>query len=98
MAKEMIVIIVNASIEEEMMESLKAAGMEYFTKIPCVHGSGEYSEPRLNSHVWPGTNTLFMICAEAGSAAPLLEAVSQMKERHRKEGVHAFVIPITQTI
>ncbi len=98
MAKEMIVVIFNSSIEEEMMESLRAAGMECFTKIPGVHGSGEYSEPRLDSHVWPGTNALLMIEAEEGARGPLLEAVRKMKERHRKEGVHAFVIPVTEII
>lgn len=98
MAKEMIVIIVNSSIEEEVMESLKAAGMECFTKIPGVHGAGEYSEPRLDSHVWPGTNTMLLIAAEPAARGPLLEAVREMKERHRKEGVRAFVIPVHETI
>jgi len=98
MAKEMIVVIVNSSIENEMVESLKAAGMECFTKIPGVHGAGEYSEPRLDSHVWPGTNTMLLIVTDEGAKGPLLEAVRQMKERHRKEGVRAFVIPVHETI
>jgi nitrogen regulatory protein PII len=98
MAKEMIMIIFNSSIEEEVVESLKAAGMEHFTRIPGVHGSGEYSEPRLDSHVWPGTNIMLMICVDQGGKRPLIEAVRQLKERHRKEGVRAFVIPVSETI
>ena len=98
MVKEMIMVIFNSSIEEEMVEALKVAGMECFTKIPGVHGSGEESEPRLDSHVWPGTNTMLMICADERSKGPLLDAVRQLEERHRKEGVRAFVIPVSETI
>ena len=98
MDKEMIVVIFNSSIEEEMMEALKAAGMKYHTKVPGVHGAGECSEPRLDSHVWPGTNTMLLIAVREGSKAPMLGAVREMKERHREEGVHAFVVPITETI
>jgi len=98
MAKEMVMVIFNSSIEEEMVEALKAAGMECFTKIPGVHGSGEESEPRLDSHVWPGTNTMLMICADETSKGPLLDAVRQLEERHRTEGVRAFVIPVSESI
>ncbi len=98
MTKEMLMVIFNASIEEEMMEALKAAGMECFTKIPGVHGSGEESEPRLGSHVWPGTNTLLMICVDEASKRSLLDAVRQLEERHRTEGVRAFLIPVNETI
>ena len=98
MQKEMIMVIFNSSIEEEMMESLKAAGMECFTKLPGVQGAGQYSEPRLDSHVWPGTNTLMMICAEPELKPRVLEAVRKMKEAHQEEGVWAFVIPVNETI
>jgi nitrogen regulatory protein PII len=98
MAKEMIMVIFNSSIEEEMVEALKGAGMECFTKIPGVHGSGEESEPRLDSHVWPGTNTMLMICADETNKGPLLGAVRHLEERHRTEGVRAFVIPVSEII
>jgi len=98
MDKEMIVVIFNSSIEEELIESLKAAGMKYYTKVPGVHGAGECSEPRLDSHVWPGTNTMLLIAVKEGSKGPMLGAVREMKDRHLKEGVHAFVIPIHETI
>ena len=98
MAKEMLMVIFNSSIEEEMMEALMAAGMDCFTRIPGVHGSGEESEPRLDSHVWPGTNTMLMICVDQGSKGPLLDAVRQLEERHRTEGVRAFLIPVSEAI
>jgi nitrogen regulatory protein PII len=98
MQKEIVMVIFNSSIEEEMLGALKEAGMECFTKLPGVHGTGQYSEPRLDSHVWPGTNTLMMVCAEPETRARILQAVRQMKEIHQEEGVRAFVIPVTDTI
>ena len=98
MQKQMIMVIFNSSIEEEMMAALKEAGMECFTKLPGVQGRGQYSEPRLDSHVWPGTNTLMMICAEPENKAAFLGAIRKMKQIHQAEGVRAFVIPVSETI
>ena len=98
MAREMIMVIFNSSIEDEMVEALREGGMECFTKFPGVHGRGQYSEPRLDSHVWPGTNTMLMICCEPETKRSILDAVRRMKERHLKEGVHAFVVPVSETI
>ncbi len=94
MADEMILVIFNSSIEEEMLEVLKQAGMTCYTKIPGVHGAGRYSEPRLDSHVWPGTNVIYLIAVEPGQRRGILDAVRRMKQVHRAEGVSAFVIPL----
>jgi nitrogen regulatory protein PII len=98
MAKEMVIVVFNSSIEEEMMEALEGAGMECYTKIPDVQGVGSCSDPRLDCHVWPGTNTMFMLCVDPESKGPLLDAVRHMKETHREEGVTAFVVPITSFV
>lgn len=95
MASEMVFVVFNASIEEEMLEALREAGMDCYTKIPGVHGAGSCSEPRLDSHVWPGTNTAYLIAVEPGERGPILDAVRKMKEMHREEGVSAFVLPLT---
>ncbi len=98
MAQELIVLIFNSSIEEEMSEALQEAGMRYFTRIPNVHGVGEVSEPRLDSHVWPGTNTMYLICADSPVKDAILKAIANIKEVHREEGVKAFVLPATSCI
>ena len=69
--------------------------MECYTKLPGVQGEGKCSEPRLDSHVWPGTNTMYLIVVEPSEREPILEAVRRMKEIHREEGVSAFVLPVT---
>ena len=98
MATEIVLVVFNSSIEDEMMAALSRAGMTCYTKIPAVQGVGTCSEPRLDSHVWPGTNTLFLIAADSATSEAVLAAVRKMKELHREEGVSAFVLPVATTI
>ncbi|MFH1311644.1 MAG: PG0541 family transporter-associated protein [Candidatus Eisenbacteria bacterium] len=98
MADEMVLVVFSCSIESEMMDALKAAGMNSYTKIVGVQGVGTSSEPRLDSHVWPGTNTMLLICVDSDGKERLLQTVRQMKDIHREEGVKAFVLPVTSSI
>jgi len=98
MADEMVLVIFSSSIESEMMDALQAAGMESYTKLVGVQGVGASSDPRLDSHVWPGTNTMYLICVDSDRKERVLQAVRQMKDIHREEGVKAFVLPVTSTI
>lgn len=98
MTTEIILVVFNCSIEDEMMAALTGAGMTCYTKVPAVQGVGTCSAPRLDSHVWPGTNTMFLIAADSTTREAVLEAIRKMKEIHREEGVSAFVLPVTTTI
>jgi nitrogen regulatory protein PII len=98
MADEMVMVIFNSSIEDEMMEALQGAGMTYYTKLVNVQGVGTCSEPRLDSHVWPGTNTMFLVCTDSDRKEKLLQAVRQVSNIHKEEGVKAFVLPVTASI
>ncbi len=98
MATEMILVVFNASIEDEILEVLREAGMDCYTKLPGVQGEGSCSEPRLDSHVWPGTNTMYLIVAEPAERDRILDAVRRMKDIHRDEGVSAFVLPVTGSV
>jgi hypothetical protein len=95
---EMLLVIYNSSIDDEMIEALKRAGMTCYTKFINLRGAGECSEPRLNTQVWPGTNSMLLICAEPADRERLLVAVREMKELHREEGVKAFVLPVATAV
>jgi len=98
MTGEMVLVIFNSSIEDEMMEALREAGMTCYTKFVNVQGVGSCSDPRLDCHVWPGTNTMFLICVDSENTERILQALRKMKEIHNAEGVKAFVLPITSSI
>jgi hypothetical protein len=94
----MVFVVFNSSIEDEMLEALREAGMDCFTKIPGLHGQGSCSEPRLDSHVWPGTNIAYLIAVQSEERERILEAIRKMKGIHREEGVSAFVFPLTHIV
>jgi cytosine/adenosine deaminase-related metal-dependent hydrolase len=98
MNAEMLLVIYNSSIDDEMMEALSRAGMTCYTKFMNLRGAGACSEPRLNTQVWPGTNSMLLVYAEPATRERLLGAVRAMKELHRKEGVTAFVVPVSQAV
>jgi hypothetical protein len=95
---EMLMVVYNTSIDEEVLEALKKAGMKCYTKFVNLRGAGECSEPRLNTQVWPGTNSMLLVFCELQAREGLLQAVRVLKERHREEGVRAFVVPVTECL
>jgi hypothetical protein len=98
MEQELIMLVFNSSIEDEVMEQLRSAGMTCYTKIPGAQGVGKQSDPRLDSHVWPGTNAMLMICAPKEIRESLLGAIRNLKERHAQEGVKAIILPVIDSI
>ncbi|MFH1218888.1 MAG: PG0541 family transporter-associated protein [Candidatus Eisenbacteria bacterium] len=98
MEPEIVLVIYNSSIEDEVMEALTKAGMTQYTKFTNLRGVGELSEPRLNTQIWPGTNSMLLICVPRGHAQNILEGVRRLKEIHEQEGVRAFVLPVTEIL
>ncbi len=98
MEQELIMLVFNSSIENEVMEALKEAGMTCYTRFPDIQGVGKESEPRLDSHVWPGTNTMLMIATAREIRDGILDAVRMLKERHAEEGIKAIILPIIDSI
>jgi hypothetical protein len=98
MEQELIMVVFNSSIENEVMAALSEAGVTCYTRFPGIQGAGKESEPRLDSHVWPGTNTMLMICAEGEARKGILAAIRKIKERHAEEGVKAIILPVIDSI
>lgn len=98
MEQELIMVVFNSSIEDEVMSALDAAGMTCYTRLPDIQGVGKESSPRLDSHVWPGTNTMLMICASRETRDSILGAVRRIKETHAEEGVKAIVLPVIDSV
>jgi nitrogen regulatory protein PII len=98
MEHDLVLVVYNSSIDDEVMEALRQAGMKHYTKFVNLRGVGELSEPRLNTQIWPGTNFMLMICAQPAERENILEGVRKMQEIHREEGVTAFVLPVSQAV
>jgi hypothetical protein len=91
-----ILIVHNAAIDEEVNETLKSGGIDYYTKFTNVLGKGELSEPHLNIDVWPGVNSGTFVVTEQAKAQKLMETVRKMREKLGPEGIKAFMWEIDQ--
>jgi hypothetical protein len=94
----MVLVIYNTSIDDEVLEALRRAGMRCYTQFANLRGAGDCSEPRLNTQVWPGTNSMLLVATDDAGLVPILAAVRALKEIHREEGVRAFVLPLAESV
>ncbi|MCK4649075.1 transcriptional regulator [bacterium] len=95
---KMIFIVYNAAIKEEVMESLKAIGVENYTKWDRVLGKGPISGPHFDSDIWPGVNSMLAIAVEDEKKDKIMAKVRELKlkESIAKQGIRAFVLPLEE--
>lgn len=95
---KMVFLIYNVAIDNEVMQVLKACGIECYTKCPEVLGSGGHSGPHLGTHVWPGKNSAIAVGLEDEKATTLLAKIAELHEKMKKEGIRAFSWPIDNQV
>lgn len=95
---KMVLAVYNMAADEEVMEALREAGVEHYTKWPRVLGVGR-TGPRLDEHIWPGANCVIFAVLPDDQAARTLEALRALGETvGRKEGLRAFLLNIEAAI
>jgi hypothetical protein len=83
-------IIANHSVEENILETLKAEGVgKYYTKYPSVFGIGS-AGPRMGDAVWPEENFALVVWCEEEEARGIEQAVAIVKEHFPDEGIKLF--------
>ena len=87
------VIAYGAPIDPEVTEQIEALGFGSYTKWREVLGKGHASGPRLDTHVWPGTNTVIMLALPDERVAELVDALRPIKERLSHEGLKLYMLP-----
>jgi len=93
-----LLVIYNSAIESMVIECMKECGLESYTKFPRIHGAGKSAGPRFDTHVWPGLNNALFIVAPEENIPEMLDKIRALKERHLKEGVKAFVLPVEDSV
>ncbi len=99
---KLVLVVFNFIYDEAiraMIERLKVPG---FTEVERVLGTGE-SGKRLDTHIFPGHDTMLLTVLPDEQVAPLLAEIAQFKkglaERAKRHGgVKAFVLPVEQMV
>jgi len=85
-------IIANHSVEENILEALKAENAgKYYTQYPKILGVGR-TGPRMGDSVWPEENFAIVIWCEEDEARAIQRAVASVKEKFPGEGIKLFGI------
>ncbi|PKN47937.1 MAG: hypothetical protein CVU59_01070 [Deltaproteobacteria bacterium HGW-Deltaproteobacteria-17] len=87
-------LVYDSSLESEVMEFLSDFEIRHFTQWLDILGKGGHSEPRLNSHTWPGTNHVVAILADKATEDHLYTLVAHVRKKTPGVGIKAFTVPV----
>ncbi len=83
-------IIANRSIEADMFDAFSRKGIaKHYTRIAEAYGVGN-SGPRMGDHIWPEENFVLVIYCEEEEARAIREAVAELKDFFKTEGIKLF--------
>jgi len=83
-------IIANQSVEENVLEALKFAGVgKFYTKFPNILGVGTCG-PRMGDAIWPEENFALVIWCEPDEGRKIEEALAPVKTKFPDEGIKVF--------
>jgi hypothetical protein len=90
----MLMVAYYEGLEGEVLDALRATGVENYTQLTKVLGKGGSSGPHFGTHVWPKLNQLLFAAVDDAVARDALDAVRSLRDSVGREGVKAFVLPI----
>jgi hypothetical protein len=85
-------------IHEEVVEMLDEFGISTFNRWPEVHGRISGRDPREESHVWPGTNSVIEFVTDDGMADGVLERIRQYNRHGGDRGIDANVLEVVKSV
>lgn len=95
---KMILLAYCEAADEDMIASLKKAGVRGYTKFTQVLGEGTETNPRLGTQCWPGRNNVLAIAIDEEAFPVVMSKIRTMKARYPKAGIKAFVLPVEDVI
>ena len=85
-------IIANRSVEADLFDLFAKKGVaRHYTRIAEAYGSGN-SGPKMGNHVWPEENFVLIVYCEDEEARKICEAIAELKDFFKEEGIKLFEI------
>ncbi|KAF0122199.1 MAG: putative cytosolic protein [bacterium] len=91
---KMVLVAYSEAADYDLIVAIKAAGVRGYTKFTEVLGEGTETDPHMGTQCWPGRNNFLAIAVEDKEVEHLISAVKEMKKKHPKAGVKAFIMPM----
>ncbi|GLI56466.1 hypothetical protein PM10SUCC1_19800 [Propionigenium maris DSM 9537] len=72
-------IVFDTALERDLLKILEEEKIEQYQIFPGLKGSWEKEKKHLNTHVWPGTDSVLVLIVEKNIAERLLEKYKRLK-------------------
>ncbi len=72
-------IVFDSALERDLLKVLEEEKIEQYQIFPGLKGSWEKEKKHLNTHVWPGTDSVMVLIVEKNIAERLLERYKRLK-------------------
>lgn len=95
---KMFLVVYAEASDENIIAAFKNAGYKSYTKMRGVTGEGEESEPKLDTHFWPGRNNTLMLAVPDEESVRLIELTRKLKTEHPRAGLRAFSFSLEEFI
>jgi len=87
-------LIYDSTLETDVQEFLGDFEIRQYTQWTEVLGLGSHSEPRQNSHTWPGTNHVLAVLADQTVEDHLYTLVAHVRQKTPGVGIKAITVPV----
>ncbi len=93
---KMVILNYYVGVDVEVKEMLTKLDICTYTRVPEAEGRISCGEPRENSHVWPGANSMLMAVLEDDRAEALLREVESYNQTTEGEGVDVYLLDVSK--
>ena len=93
---KLVLLVFNAAIEDQVLARLTELGGQSFTVVPKVFGKGTRSEPRMDTHVWPGYHRLYLLALDEGEWSRVRPFLQELSRAQAEEGFRTFVLSLEE--
>jgi len=94
----MVFVVYSRAADYDVIKALKDAGITAYTKMERACGEGLETEPKLHTHTWPGENCVLFAAVGIEEYERLTGVIRELKARHPRAGLKAFVLPMEEII
>jgi hypothetical protein len=95
---KLVLLVYYVALQNEMMELLAKLNLCTYTRVPEVQGRISCGDPREDSHVWPGVNSILLVPVDDDKVDALLRAVEGFNQGRVGEGADAYVLDIAKSV
>ncbi len=82
--------------DRQVLQVLRDAGVENYTRWLEVQGRGTSGGPHLGTPVWPKRNHALVAAVEDEQAAQIVGAIRSLRQSLTLKGLKAFVLPLEE--